>query len=171
MNVATPGIHPPDLDRLFRDSADDLARYFFRRHGSSEVAEDLVQEVFLQLARKDCRPEGSARGYLFGIARHLSAAFWRRQYRRPGIISLEDAPATGELAAPIADDRVQQAREILATMPARDREILDLRFAHGLSYAETAETLGIPVGTVRSRLHHAIGELRQRIASDSQITP
>src|SRR6478735_3989676 len=101
MNVAAPGIHPPDLDRLFRDSADELARYFFRRHGSSEVANDLVQEVFLQLARKERQPEGSPRGYLFGIARHLSAAFWRRQYRQPGSISLEDAASAGELVAPI----------------------------------------------------------------------
>ncbi len=164
MNVAKPSLPSPDLDQLFRESADDLSRYFFRRHGSVEVARDLVQEVFLQLARKDRQPSGSARGYLFGIARHLSAAFWRRHYRQPETISLEDAP---ESAAQIPDERLQQAREILATLPAQDREILDLRFAHGLSYSETAESLGIPVGTVRSRLHYAVAELRRRISSDS----
>jgi RNA polymerase sigma-70 factor (ECF subfamily) len=166
MNPAEPSTHHPDLDKLFRESAGDLARYFFRRHGSDEVARDLVQEVFLQLARKECQLQGSARGYLFGIARHLSAAFWRRQYRQPETISMEEA-LEAESAGRIPDERLQQAREILATLPDRDREILDLRFAHGLSYAETAETLGIPVGTVRSRLHHAIGELRRRFASDS----
>ena len=165
--VAEPELHAPDLDKLFRESADDLSRYFFRRHGSSEVAQDLVQEVFLQLARKDRRVEGSARGYLFGIARHLSAAFWRRQYRQPETLCIDHA-AEADAADKIPDDRLQQAREILATLPPRDREILDLRFAHGLSYAETAESLGIPVGTVRSRLHHAIGELRRRFHSDSQ---
>ena len=64
------------------------------------------------------------------------------------------------------DARLEAAREVIASLPALQREILDLRFAHALSYAEMAITLGVPVGTVRSRLHHAVALLRQRLEAD-----
>ena len=167
MNPAHPATTPPDLDRLFRESAGDLERYFLRRHGSPEEARDLVQEVFLQLAKSKARPRGSIRGYLFGIARNLSAGWWRKHFRRPRLESIEDHPdATVDTAKP-ADERLEQAREILSNLPPRDREILEFRLGLGLSYAETADALGIPIGTVRSRLHHAIAELRERLAKEN----
>ena len=55
------------------------------------------------------------------------------------------------------------ARETIAGLPPLQREILDLRFQHDLSYAEIAEVLGVPVGTVRSRLHNAMQLLRERL--------
>jgi RNA polymerase sigma-70 factor (ECF subfamily) len=73
MNPAHPATESSDLDRLFRESAGDLERYFLRRHGNTEEARDLVQEVFLHLAKSPARSKGSVRGYLFGIARNLSA--------------------------------------------------------------------------------------------------
>ena len=70
--------HQPNLERLFTESAGDLARYFSRRHGTGALANDLVQETFLQMARglKNGRQFACARGYLFGIARNLSKAVW-----------------------------------------------------------------------------------------------
>src|SRR5262245_30292615 len=68
----------PNLEQLFTESAGDLERYFSRRHGVGEIVQDLVQETFLQMARglRDGRKFKCARGYLFGIARHLSQAAW-----------------------------------------------------------------------------------------------
>ncbi|MFM7182808.1 MAG: RNA polymerase sigma factor [Verrucomicrobiales bacterium] len=170
MNTAESATAAPDLDRLFRESAVDLERYFLRRHGSSEEARDLVQEVFLQLAKSQARPQGSVRGYLFGIARNLSAGWWRKHFHLPRLESIEDHPdATADANSP-ADARLEQAREILAKLPPRDREILEFRLGLGLSYAETADALGIPIGTVRSRLHHAIAELRERLAKENHPT-
>lgn len=153
----------PELERLFRESSADLECYFRRRLGVPEDARDLVQEVFLQAARSSARPKGSARGYLFGIARNLTAGWWRRQARRGRHEVLEDFPAAGAEGRSPGDERLEQAREVLATLGERDREILEFRLGLGLSYAETAEALGIPVGTVRSRLHHAMAELRARL--------
>ena len=59
----------------------------------------------------------------------------------------------------------------LPTAERLEREILDLRFSQGLSYAEIAEALDIPVGTVRSRLHHAVAEVRTRLDSEENISP
>jgi RNA polymerase sigma-70 factor (ECF subfamily) len=112
---------------------------------------------------KGSQPE-SPRGYLFGIARRVSQAAWRRSYREREAVSL-DIP-TETLAAPKVDDRIAAAHELIAAMPDLQREILDLRFSQQLSYAEIAEALDIPLGTVRSRLHHALIAVRERLAED-----
>jgi RNA polymerase sigma-70 factor, ECF subfamily len=144
----------PDVEQLYRESRDALTSYFRRRHGSIQTAEDLLQETFLRLMRQvdSCLTASSPRGYLFGIARHVSADAWRRI--KPEI----EIPAPAE-----PDVRLAVARETIADMPALQREILDLRFQYDLSYAEIATALDIPVGTVRSRLHNALGMLRERL--------
>lgn len=161
---------PPFLERLFTESAADLARYFARRHAGTETVQDLVQETFLEMARglRDGRTPKCARGYLFGIARHLSQAVWSRNARERTVPF--DA-AAAEVPAPARDLRVDAARETIAALPPLQREILDLRFAQSLSYAEIAEALGIPLGTVRSRLHHAIAAVRERLHHETADCP
>lgn len=131
-----------------------------------EVSQDLVQDTFVEMAKgleKGARPD-SPRAYLFGIARHLSRAAWRRGYREREVISpaLKTEP-TVEVAVP-EDARIELAYDAIAALSPDHREVLDLRFSHQLSYAEIAEVLAIPVGTVRSRLHHAINAVRRQIA-------
>jgi RNA polymerase sigma-70 factor (ECF subfamily) len=153
---------PSLLERLFDECAEELTRFFARRHGGGENTRDLVQETFLQMAQglRDGKSPQHARGYLFGIARHLSQAAWR-QRDQDKVLPFD--PAVAEVAAPAGDDRVEAARETISALEPIQREILDLRFAQGLSYAEIAEALDIPIGTVRSRLHHAVAEVRQRL--------
>ena len=147
----------PDVEQLYVESREALTSYFLRRHRSSHAAEDLLQETFLRLMRQvdRCFATPSPRGYLFGIARHVSADAWRR--------AKPTGDETVETAAAEPDARLEAAREIIASLPALPREILDLRFQHDLSYAEIAEALGIPVGTVRSRLHNALELLREKM--------
>lgn len=163
MNEAKP--QAADLEGVFRQCAKDLTAYFARRHGGTETADDLVQESFLQLARRLRAGEKvvSPRAYLFGVARHVSLAFFRKQRRAAE--PLDEAAAEGA-AGPEPDARLEAARETIASLPALQREILDLRFAHDLSYAEIALALGIPVGTVRSRLHNALALVRRRLEAD-----
>lgn len=152
-----------ELETLFRECAKDLSAYFARRHGGTGAADDLVQESFLQLARqvRSGQALSSPRGYLFGIARHVSLAFFRK-HGRP----VEPLEEVSDVASTEPDDRLEAAREIIASLPPLQREILDLRFAHDLSYAEIAAALRVPVGTVRSRLHHALALLRERLEND-----
>ena len=147
----------PDVEQLYLKSREALTSYFLRRHGSIQTAEDLLQETFLRLMRQvdRCLSTASPRGYLFGIARHVSADAWRRV--KPDI----------EMPSPVEPDaRLAAARETIASLPALQREILDLRFQHDLSYAEIAEALDIPLGTVRSRLHNALEMVRERLEGD-----
>lgn len=165
--------HPPLLERLFSESSGDLSRYFSRRHGAGEAVQDLVQETFLQMARslEDGRNLECARGYLFGIARRISQAAWTQRHKDQNVIPFDpevaDAHGGASLALSPTDDRVTAARETIAGLSPLQREILDLRFSQDLSYAEIAQVLGIPVGTVRSRLHHAVAEVRQRLSADA----
>lgn len=156
---------PPatDVEQLYRESRQALTSYFARRHGSTYSAEDLLQETFLRLMRRvdRCRRAASPRGYLFGIARHVSADTWRRA--KPA--AAENA-SVELIEAPQSDQRLAEAREIIAALPPLQREILDLRFQHDLSYTEIAEALGIPIGTVRSRLHGALEILRERMKQE-----
>ena len=159
-NVSTT--HPIDsLTTLFQSSAQDLTRYFERRQGSSDQAADLVQETFLQMTRKveQGLPLECARGYLFGIARNLCHKAWRA----PKFEELDQ-----DLPSPEKDERTECAREVIASLPQLQREVLELRFTQNLSYQEIATALSIPVGTVRSRIHNAVAEVKQRLAqSDS----
>lgn len=152
-----------DVEQLYQDSRERLTAYFLRRHRSNEAAEDLLHETFLQLMRRvdRCRAARSPLAYLFGIARHVSAEAWRRA--QPHVAD-DAALLTAE--APHTDPRLLAAREIITHLPSLQREILDLRFQHELSYAEIAEVLGVPVGTVRSRLHNAMHLLRERLETN-----
>ena len=123
----------------------------------------------MEMARgleKGSEPE-SLRAYLFGIARRVSQAAWKRRYREREVIAGD--LSTDTAASPVPDDRIEAAREMIAALPPLQREILDLRFSQQLSYAEIAEILEIPLGTVRSRIHHAIHAVRERLAAEEGL--
>jgi RNA polymerase sigma-70 factor (ECF subfamily) len=157
---------PDGVEQLYRDSRWSLMAYFQRRHGAAQGVEDLLQETFLRLLRRadGLRAARSARAYLFGIARHVSADAWRRAPP-----SLAGESGLSLVAAATPDPRLAAVREVMASLPPLQREILDLRFQHDLSYAEIAQVLNVPPGTVRSRLHNAVRLLRARLARDESL--
>jgi RNA polymerase sigma-70 factor (ECF subfamily) len=161
-----------DVEQLYLQNREALSGYFLRRHRSRETAEDLLQETFLRLMRpaERCLAATSPRGYWFGIARHVSADAWRRAAAKTDLATpthpLPFPEQTETAACSSPDSRLQAAREIITSLPALQREILDLRFQHDLSYAAIAAALGIPVGTVRWRLHNALAMLRQRLENE-----
>lgn len=155
----------PEIAGTFRDCHADLVAFFARQHPDADSAADLAAESMLQFLRKlsaGTRP-GSMRAYLFGIARHVGMAARRQRARRPVVM---DAATLAAVEAPPRDDPAAAARDLIAGLPARQRDVLDLRFVTGLSYAEIAARLDIPVGTVRSRIHHAVALLRSRMPPD-----
>ncbi|MBI5381084.1 MAG: sigma-70 family RNA polymerase sigma factor [Opitutae bacterium] len=145
-----------NLEQLYRDLAPTVLAYFRRQPALAPVAEDLLQDTFLRALRRLDRLGESAshRAYLFGIARHVGLDALRR--RRPHE-PLTQEPAAAEDAP---DPRLEPMRLAIAELPDAQREALLLKLNHELSYEEIAEVLEIPVGTVRSRLHHAVLRLR-----------
>jgi RNA polymerase sigma-70 factor (ECF subfamily) len=144
-------------DNLYRQVGPDLLAFFTRRHRRVHLAEDLLQNTFVQAMRQEVRVRKavSPRSYLFGIARHLS----QEEFRHPPM----ETAVMPELAAenaPIADPRLEAMREAIDKLTDIQREVLELRLRHELSYEEIATVLQIPIGTVRSRLHLAVRHLR-----------
>ncbi|MEV6104182.1 RNA polymerase sigma factor [Streptomyces sp. NPDC051940] len=157
---------------LFDRHADAVHRYAARRLGS-EVADDLMAETFTTAFQQRHRYDdgrADARPWLFGIATNLVARHRRAEARRFKALARMPAPAEHDEA--VADRvvaRVSAAgagRELaaaLAGLPARHRDVLLLVAWGDLGYEEVAQALGVPVGTVRSRLHRARGKLRDAL--------
>ena len=149
---------------LYRETGPSLLAYFRHRPGMAATAEDHLQDTFVRALRHPERLAGSVspRAYLFGIARHVSVDALRRSRPTVALAGTEAAPAEAE------DARLEAMREAVAALPEAQREALQLKLHHELSYAEIAEVLGIPVGTVRSRLHHAVLALRAALQPPTQ---
>ena len=156
------------LEQLYRELAPALLGYFRRRPALAGAAEDLVQDTFVRALRHRERLQASvsARAYLFGIARHVGTDALR-QWRPTE--ELTAAPA----APPVErDERLVVLHAAIAALPELQRETLLLRLQQELSYEEIAEVLGVPIGTVRSRLHDAVRRLHEILNPiDTDPTP
>lgn len=148
-----------ELSALYRELGPSLLGYFRRQPGVGGRAEDLLQDTFLRAWRgRDRWPETvSARAWLFGIARHVRLDALRRQ--RPEELLTTEVPVCAEEE----DPRLETMREVIDKLPEPQRETLLLKLRHELTYEEIAEVLGVPVGTVRSRLHNAVNRLKEAL--------
>jgi len=173
---------PAAFAEIFDRHARVVGAFVSRRVGA-DVAEDLVSETFLVAFRRRGHFEfarESAKPWLFGIAVRLmrnhrarEAAHWR------SVVSATVAAEVdhdGEIGA--AGDRVDAAAVLrrlapaLAALPTRDRETLQLYAWSDLTYEELAVALGVPVGTVRSRLNRVrrrLGEAMPALTADEEV--
>lgn len=158
------------LARRHRQAAYLLALQMLgNRDDAMDVAQDAMLRFFSTLASFDARRR--VQPWLFTIVRNQVRDLWRRRRRRPADSAVESDALVEQLAAPQpspeADLRRRELRErvwrALATLPARQREIIVLRDFHDLSYRDLAQVLAIPVGTVMSRLHGARRRLRAQL--------
>jgi RNA polymerase sigma-70 factor (ECF subfamily) len=152
-----------------------LARVAFSITRNSADAEDLVQETLLCAYRAIDRFDGAhPRAWLFTIMRNAEAKRHRR--RRPQL--LRDPGEAGRLESTDPRETVGSPEDVvvgaefrsvvaqcLASLPARHRQVVELIDVDGLSYAEAAEAIGVPVGTVMSRLHRARIRIRLRLGA------
>jgi RNA polymerase sigma factor (sigma-70 family) len=170
--IASSLAEPTMFAEIFDRHYGELYRYL-RRQPGADIAADLAAETFVvAFARRGSYRTacGDARPWLYGIAHNLLRRHQRQQrrqlaaYARHGADPVADAGALAEFS--MADDRADAAAASarlagsLARIADRDREVLMLFGWADMSYAEVAEALGIPVGTVRSRLNRARRQLR-----------
>ena len=135
-----------------------LLRFAWLLTADADSAQDLVQEALTRAVPQWRRIEPAAReAYVRTAIRNVWVDGWRRR-RGWRVLAVAEPPDT-EAAPDAADDRltVQQA---LARLTPRQRAVLVLRFYEDLTERQTAEALGIRVGTVKSQTSHALGRLR-----------
>jgi len=138
---------------------------FFRRMGArTHEVEDMAQETFLRVFnyRDRYEPTGKFTNFLFVLARHVWADAGRRAQRRPESLSetLDEGPAPDERGVARAEARVDVA-SALARLSEKLRSVVVLSVYEGLEYRRIAEVLDIPVGTVKSRMHLAMRQMRE----------
>lgn len=157
-----------DLEVLARTHAARLASFLRRRVGNPHDVEDLVQDTLLEAVRCIGQFQGQSRPetWLFGIALNLTRTHYKRAKVRDICTDADtdEVPSNGaDNPADIAEHRERMARVALAVqdMPEDSRQLLQYVVQDDLSYEEVAQQLGIPIGTVRSRISRARSFLRQ----------
>lgn len=154
----------------------------WQQPGGAQAWDDVTQEIFLQVLQSLPRFEGrsSFRTWLYSLARNVCRNAQRRRGRRRREFPLEDPEARIERVADPRPDaladietREQQERvgRAVSSLTPALKTVLLLRDWEELSYREIAEVLGIPVGTVRSRLFSARLGLAQALQAETTVEP
>ena len=130
--------------------------------GSADV-DDVAQETWIRVVRSARRydPQQRFTGWLFAIAWNLVRDRWAKSWKMAET-ALPPMPVGGESAEEevIARDRDRRLRDLVADLPDRLADTVFLRYFEELSEREVAARLGVPVGTVKSRIHNALDLLR-----------
>jgi RNA polymerase sigma factor (sigma-70 family) len=170
-SLRRPDLFAPIFDRYF----DEIHRYLARRVGGT-IADDLAADVFLTAFTTRQRYDvarNSARPWLYGIATNLISSHRRQEARYFRALSQAAAPPGWEAEEERLADRISAAATrpllaaALAKLPPGDRDVLLLVALADLGYPEVAEALGIPQGTVASRLSRVRRQLRAALGGSN----
>jgi RNA polymerase sigma-70 factor (ECF subfamily) len=158
------------LDSLYARYGGAAFSLAYRITLNRETAEEVVQEAFFAAWRGAAtfRPDrGTARSWLLGIIHHRAIDFVRGRKARGQTVPLdEQLPIAGKDDLWASVQQILDGEEIrraLATLPAEQRESIELAYFGGLTYPEIASRLGVPLGTIKSRLRLGLEKLRARL--------
>ncbi len=150
----------------------------YRQCRDAELSEEITQATFVKVVKKleDYEDEGRFAAWLFRIASNQLRDEMRRRQRqaRPtdftetppqslGIVG--QAPSDDPTAPLIAAESAEQLSQAVAHLPEADQQVLNLRYTAQLGFAEIAESLGQPLGTVLARHHRALRKLKDRLGT------
>ena len=179
------GGDPNALAALYQRRQRGIYRFALQMSGSTSIAEDITQEVFLVLIHDNSifdETRGSLNSFLLGVARnHVLRRLQRERFYSPletndsgvGDPILPQALITsdGPLDELSRTETIEAVRRAVLALPERYREVVVLCDLQELSYAETAAVLGCAVGTVRSRRHRARTLLLNKLRPDTKEEP
>jgi RNA polymerase sigma-70 factor (ECF subfamily) len=154
---------------LFGRFAPRVKSYLLKLGAGPELAEELAQETLLTVWRKAAYfdpSRASASTWIFTIARNLRIDAIRRERHPDDLIDqpqLKPAETVRADEALSADEREQRLRGALKTLPRDQAEVVRLSFFHDKAHAEISTDLGVPLGTVKSRLRLAMVRLRAQL--------
>lgn len=162
---------PSGWEEVARLYGRKIYNFAYRLTGNREDANDLTQEVLLRVRRglSDYKP-GSFEGWLWRITRNAFLDETRRRRRRPTTPLPEDMDRIGSGSSPAPEDELaavslgDEVQEALLELPYEFREAVVMCDVVGLSYEEIAQAVGVPVGTVRSRIHRGRRLLREMLS-------
>jgi RNA polymerase sigma-70 factor (ECF subfamily) len=159
-----------EFKREFRDfwtkTAGKVRAYMFCACENWTDADDMTQDVYLRAFRGWGQFNGRAsrQAWLFGIAKRARSDWFRKKRRENLIVSLDNHEKYEQVISDSTDvDETKKVWDAVRKLDDKQSQVIHLRFAAGLSYAQIAHALGIPIGTVRSRLHRGLKDIRKQI--------
>ncbi|MEV7289131.1 sigma-70 family RNA polymerase sigma factor [Streptomyces sp. NPDC093252] len=155
---------------LYEEHGRALLAYAQRLTGDRAAAEDIVQETLIRAWRnqeKLANGKGSVRGWLLTVARNIITDRIRARAARPPEVpeTTTQVPEEHDLAETVVDSMVVMAA--LDRLSPDHRDVLMEIYFQGRTVSEAAEVLGIPAGTVKSRSHYALKQLRELYGADN----
>ncbi|MEX1008445.1 MAG: sigma-70 family RNA polymerase sigma factor [Acidimicrobiia bacterium] len=165
----------PTWEEVARDHGRFLYNVAYRLAGNDDDAQDLVQEALLRVRKGLERYQpGSLEGWLARIVTNVFLDEMRRRKRRP-TDALPDDPGRVLPLAPAADEvqtgLSEEIQHALAELPDEFRVPVVLCDVSDLSYEQIAESTGVPIGTVRSRIHRGRRMLRASLTAGGVVGP
>ncbi|MGE0882183.1 MAG: RNA polymerase sigma factor [Blastocatellales bacterium] len=165
------------FEQLYDRRQGGIYQFALRMSGSHSLAEDVVQDVFIELMRDGYQfdqSRGTVAGYLFGMARHK---LLRRLKRERSFISMTDGEEVEDqskveerfltradpLSEFVRSETIETVRQAVLSLPEHYREIVVLCSLQEMNYEQAAAIVGCPVGTVRSRLNRARAMLIEKL--------
>jgi RNA polymerase sigma-70 factor (ECF subfamily) len=151
------------FETMFRQAEHDIYRCLLRMVRDPAIAEDLVIETFWRVYRSRATFDWtqSFKAWSRRIATNVARDHLRR---RPTEVELPETLSAASQPDPaVSQDIARKVRQAIAALPPKHRVVVLLAVVEELPYREIAETLGVPVGTVKSRVFHAVRLLRQKL--------
>lgn len=139
--------------------------------GDRQEAQDVLQDVFLEIWKRAAafnQTLGSAQGWILMITRGRSIDHIRKRVRERKRVTSLDPPRPSEAMDAVDTDWVAR---LVPSLSSDLREIVHLAYARGLTRDQIAQTLGIPVGTVKTRLRAAVSQMSAAFASEGRAAP
>jgi RNA polymerase sigma-70 factor (ECF subfamily) len=160
------------IEEIYRRHRQGLYTLALSIAGRPEAAEDAVHDAIVRLCRNRATPTGDPVAYVFAAVRNAAVDQRRRAGPRAAggtvsIFDLPDAVDPGPAVDASADDRERDRRvaEALERLPVEQREAVVLHLFAGLTFAQAAEAVGVPLQTLASRYRRGLSALREPLAS------
>jgi RNA polymerase sigma-70 factor, ECF subfamily len=151
------------FETIFREAEPDIYRWLLRMVRDPAIAEDLVIETFWRVYRSRATFDWtqSFQAWARRIATNVARDHLRRRPREVGLPQSLSTPPQPDPA--VSQDIARKVRQAIAALPPRHRIVVVLALVDEVPYSEIADALGLPVGTVKSRVFHAVRRLRRRL--------
>ena len=164
-----------EYEALVESLQDALVRYAFRRLGSLQDAEDIVQNVLLKAftERKRLKKISRVVPYLYRMLANACTDFLRKYNGRQVYLEelklVEVSVKGGDCTEEAAVRELARIESLLAPLPEEQAEVIRLRVQDGLSFAQIAEMQGCPVATVKSRFRYGLDKLQTKLSKERGV--
>lgn len=155
-----------EFQEFWTRTAGKVRAYMFCACENWTDADDMAQDCYLRALRAWGQFDGKAsrQAWLFGIARRTRVDWFRRKKRERLVVHSENMDEFDKVDPERSkSDRVERIWDAVKYLNAEQSQVIHMRFAADLSYAQIAQALEVPIGTVRSRLYRGLKQIREHI--------